>query len=71
MPWTVPVAGTSAGAAVSWGGASWADNGRLIKAKAIKQKHKDIERNNRRHNTGLDNKATLSWEQNAKAILRC
>jgi hypothetical protein len=38
----------------------------LSRAKAMKQK--DIARNNRRHNTGLDNKATLSWEQNVEAL---
>jgi len=47
---------------------SCADNGKL--SKALKRKNKDEARNKRRHHTGFNNKATLSWEQNVEAILR-
>ena len=36
--------------------------------KANNKKQKVCERNRRRHKTGLDDKAALSWEQNVKAF---
>ena len=67
VPWMVPVVGVSSVVDVSAGGeVSCPVRGRVIKAKTRKQK--DRERNKRLHNTGWDDKAALSWEQNVAAF---
>ena len=58
--------GVSTVAGVSAGEKFPALSKRAIKANNRKQN--DSERKKRRHKTGLDDKAALSWEQNVKAF---
>jgi hypothetical protein len=65
----MPAVGVSCVIEASAGGAgvSWADKDKV--SKALKRKDKDEAPSKHRHHTGFNNKATLSWKQNAEAIL--